>query len=346
MTLSVDELIQIAIPLAVALVGLIIGLIVRRTVVRRLTRAAKDTRTVVDDVIIAAVRGPVVIWFFIAGLYAAVHVTQLTPRIAALIQNVLVVLVVLSITWAAARIASAVVRGMAEQAHLPSATLVTNLARIAVLAVGILVILSTLGISITPMITALGVGGLAVALALQDTLANLFAGIHILATRKLRPGDYVRLASGEEGYVVDVTWRDTTIRQLPNNIIIVPNSVIASSITTNYHLPEPEMSVLVQVGVAYDSDLEHVERVTIEVGKEVMKEVEGGVPAFEPFTRYHTFGDSSINFSVILRAREFVNQYLIKHEFVKRLHRRYQDENIEIPFPIRTVYMAGKTEGG
>ena len=185
-------------------------------------------------------------------------------------------------------------------------------------------VLNSLGISITPIITALGVGGLAVALALQDTLANLFAGIHILATRKIRPGDYVKLASGEEGYVVDVTWRQTTIRQLPYNIITVPNSQIASTSTTNYNLPHKELSVYVQVGVAYDSDLEHVERVTLEVAKEVMNEVEGGVTGFEPLVRYHTFGDSSINFTLIMRGKVFVNQYLLKHEFIKRLHKRSQ----------------------
>lgn len=341
MTFTVDELIQIAIPLGVAVLGFMVGLIVRRTVIRRVRRAAAETRSLVDEVILAAVRGPVVLWFFIAGLYGAIQVTELDDSVRLLIQSVLVVLVVLSITWAVARVAGAVVQGLAEQAHIPSATLMTNLARVLVLSIGVLVVLQTLGISIAPIITALGIGGLAVALALQPTLANLFAGIQILAARQLRPGDYVKIASGEEGYVVDVTWRQTTIRQLPNNIIIVPNSQIASTITTNFHLPEPEMSVLVQVGVAYDSDLELVERVTIEVAKEVMNEVEGGVEGFEPFTRYHTFGDSSINFSVIMRAKEFVNQYLIKHEFVKRLHRRYKTEGIEIPFPIRTVYMAG-----
>jgi small-conductance mechanosensitive channel len=93
----------------------------------------------------------------------------------------------------------------------------------------------------------------------------------------------------------------------------------------------------VDVGVDYASDLGHVERVVMEVGCEVMAEVAGGVPEFEPFIRYHTFGDSSINFTVILRAREFVDQYLVKHEFVKRLHTRFNQESIVIPFPIRTI---------
>ena len=97
------------------------------------------------------------------------------------------------------------------------------------------------------------------------------------------------------------------------------------------------MAVLVQVGVHYDSDLEKVEKVTIEVAKEVMREVKGGVPEFEPFIRYHTFGDFSINFTVILRAKEYTDQYLVKHEFIKRLHKRYKEEGIVIPYPIRAI---------
>jgi len=200
-------------------------------------------------------------------------------------------------------------------------------------------ILNTLNINITPFITSLGIAGLAVGLALQDTLSNFFAGLYILISKKIKPGDYISLDSGIEGYVEDITWRNTTIRQLPNNIVIVPNSKLASSIITNYYLPEKELAVLVQVGVSYNSDLEKVERVTIEVAKEVMKEVPGGVPNFEPFIRYHTFGDFSINFTVILRAQSYVDRYLVTHEFIKRLHKRYKEEGIEIPFPIRTVYL-------
>ena len=97
------------------------------------------------------------------------------------------------------------------------------------------------------------------------------------------------------------------------------------------------MAVLVQVGVAYDSDLDFVEQITVEVGRDVMTTVPGGIPSHEPFVRFHTFADSSINFSVILRAAEYTDQYLVVHEFVKRLHRRYQETGIEIPFPIRTI---------
>ena len=222
---------------------------------------------------------------------------------------------------------------------LPSTSIFRNLAQVAAFVVGGLVILDTLGISITPILTALGVGGLAVALALQDTLSNLFAGLGIIASRQVRVGDYIKLEAGEEGYVTDIRWRNTTIRTLPNNFVIVPNNKLASAVITNYYQPERNMAVLVQVGVSYASDLQKVEKVTIEVGKEVMRTVQGGVPEFDPLIRYPTSGDSSINFSVILRGQEYVDQHLLKHDFVKRRHRRYAQEGIEIPFPIRTVYM-------
>jgi len=248
-------------------------------------------------------------------------------------------------TLAAMRIAAGLVT-LRTRKDLPSATTIfSTLVRLMVLALGGLVILQTLGIAVSPLLATFGIGGLAVALALQDTLANLFAGIHVLMAKQIKPGDYVQLDSGEEGYVVDVSWRNTTIRMLPNNMVIIPNAKLASCVITNYCLPEQELAVLVQVGVSYASDLEQVERVTVEVAREVMREVPGGVPDFEPFIRYHTFGDFSINFTVILRAKSFVDQYLVKHEFVKRLHRRYGEEGIEIPFPIRTIYMRGEAEG-
>ena len=164
-----------------------------------------------------------------------------------------------------------------------------------------------------------------------------FAGVQVVIDKPIQVGHFVRLESGQEGFVTKVGLRSTWIRMLPNNMLVVPNAKLISGQIINYYLPEPEMSTRVQVGVHYDSDLEHVERVTIEVARQIMSEIENGVPEFEPFIRYHTFGDSSINFTVILRTREVVGRYLIQHEFVKRLHQRYNEEGISIPFPIRTL---------
>jgi small-conductance mechanosensitive channel len=225
--------------------------------------------------------------------------------------------------------------------NFPAVSVLTNFLRVIIASITIMIILQYAGISITPALAALGVSGLAVSLALQEPLSSLFSGILIVASNQLKPGQYVRLSSGEEGYIIDINWRTTNIRQLANNMVIVPNSQMTSAIVINYDTPEKELSILFDVGVSYDSDLEHVEQVTIEVASEVMQEVTGGVPGTTPFIRYNQFQDFSINFTVIMRGAEFVDQYLIKHEFVKRLHRRYRQEGIVIPFPIQTLHTPG-----
>jgi small-conductance mechanosensitive channel len=289
-------------------------------------------------------RGMVMIWLLIAGVYGAILSIPMSPALLIHLKKILLVIVILSGTMALGKMMAGFVSiyVQREDVPLPSTSIFRNLSKLLVFLIGIMVILQSLGISITPILTALGVGGLAAALALQPTLANLFSGLQIIAAKQLHPGDYVKLDSGEEGYVTDITWRNTTIRELPNNMIVVPNSKLASTIFTNYYQPQQETAVLIQVGVSYDSDLQKVEKITIEVGKEVMRKIEGGVPDFEPFIRYHTFDDSSINFTVILRTKEYVGNYLIKHEFIKRLHERYNKEGITIPFPIRTVDMTEK----
>lgn len=342
----VEELKFLVLPASIFIVSIIAGIIFEKVVLRRLQKIAERTKWEGDDIIIASLQKWITFWFALAGLYIAFTTLPITLNLLAHLQKIILVLYVLSATIVLANIGANFVRMYSRKAQdvLPSTSLFINLTRIAIFIIGVLVILHSLGISITPILTALGIGGLAVALALQDTLSNLFAGLHIILTRQIKPGDYIKLESGEEGYVVDITWRNTTIRELPNNYIIIPNSKLAQAIVKNHYLPDREMSVPVQVGVSYDSDLEKVEKVTIEVAKEVMREVPGGIPEFQPFIRYHTFGDFSINFNVIMRCREFTDQYLIRHEFIKRLHKRYKDEGIVIPFPIRTVYINKENE--
>ncbi|MFB7709957.1 mechanosensitive ion channel family protein [Streptomyces sp. NPDC056105] len=330
-----DDLIVAGIAVAA---GLAAGLLLRM-MLRWLGVRADRTRWGGDDVIVDALRSLVPWAAVAAGVAVAASALPLTTRTRHNVTVTLTALLILVATFTAGRVISGLVRSVAQSrsAVAGSATIFVNITRVVVLAVGFLVVLQTLGISIAPLLTALGVGGLAVALALQDTLANLFAGVHILASKTVQPGDYIRLSSGEEGYVVDINWRNTVVRQLSNNLVIIPNAKLASTNMTNYSRPEQQMTLLVQVGVGYDSDLEHVERVTAEVVESVMVDITGAVPDHEPAIRFHTFGDSRISFTVILGVGEFSDQYRIKHEFIKRLHARYRDEGIRIPAPTRTV---------
>ena len=188
-----------------------------------------------------------------------------------------------------------------------------------------------------PILTALGVGGLATALALQPTLANLFSGIQILASRTINPGDFVKLDSAEEGYVVDINWRTTTIRSTSNNLVLVPNSRVANAVVTNHHYPDRELSVGVAWTAPYGTDLAKVEEIVAEIGAEVQNTVEGAVPSHAPVARFTNFAEAGVAFNVGLRAKEYGDQFLLKHEFIKRLDERFRREGIELPYPHRVM---------
>jgi small-conductance mechanosensitive channel len=333
-------------PLAAGSAVFLAGLALGRILFSRFARWAAKTRWSWDDLAVQAFRGPFVLWSLMAAIYVGVDASPASERVVQLSGKALQILWILSITLVALRLADRLIQRYAARltTELPLTSLTQNLVKGFILVVGALIVMNGLGVSITPILTALGVGGLAVALALQETLSNLFAGIYVTVSQQVRVGDYIKLDSGEEGHVVDIGWRSTRLQSLPNNWIVIPNTKLAQAVVTNFDLPSRDLAVLVEVGVDYRSDLTRVDRVTCEVGKEVMKEVAGGVPAFEPFIRFHTFADSSVRFTVILRAKSFVDQYLIKHEFIKRLHRRYREEGIAIPFPIRTVILEKPAE--
>ncbi|KAB2339823.1 mechanosensitive ion channel family protein [Actinomadura rudentiformis] len=323
-------------------VGALVLAVVLRIAMGRLTRRAGDTRWAWDDLIAKLLHDLAVPVALTGGGWIATLILKPESETKNIAAKVFSAAIILCVTFALARLIAGIVTSvtLARQGPDSSVTIFGNITRVIVLGIGMLVMLQSLGVSITPLLGALGVGGLAVALALQDTLANLFAGVHVLASKTMEPGDYIKLSSGQEGYVVDINWRNTSIRTLSDNIEVIPNAEFSKSILTNFHRPAQDMSLLVQASVAYDSDLERVEKVVTEIGGEVMNEVEGGVKDAEILVRFHTFADSSINFTAILRINEFGEQFRIKHEFIKRLHRRFQAEGIEIPFPTRQVLVA------
>jgi small-conductance mechanosensitive channel len=199
------------------------------------------------------------------------------------------------------------------------------------------VLLDYLGISISPMIAGLGLGGLAIALALQPTLGNFFAGAQIVSDRSIRVGDYIELDSGQKGYVVDVGWRSTRVRTTYNNMMIIPNSRLIDSIITNFHGPTMELAVIVESGVSYSSDLALVEEVALAVAREIIEELPEAVKTREPWFVYDEFGDSNINFWVWLYATDRLGAFRMKSELIKRLHARFAREGITINYPVRLI---------
>lgn len=329
-------------PLTFILVGVLFGFMLERVVLSRLRELSKASRTRWDDVIVESLRHAPMLWFGALGAYAALQMLPLSPVTSRLLRQLLVVLVLLSVTVVVARIVGELVSQYAGRTRspLPASSLVTNISKLVIMIAGVLLILQNLGISITPLVTGLGIGGLAVALAIQPTLANLFSGFQVIASGQVRRGDYVRLDTGDEGHVVDVHWRNTTIQALlGDHQIIVPNSRLGDSILTNYTLPQRHLWTRVDVGVHYDSDLGHVERVALEVAREVASQAPGARADHEPLVRFREFGDSSIVFTVFIPTEEYGERLPVQHEYIKRLHARFAEEGIVIPFPIRTLHL-------
>ena len=339
-TVDIDTLVDLLlIPALIVLAALTAGIIADRLIRRYIGHHLAVEESTWKYVLVRSMQGVPIFFSFIIGLYWAIDAVEISPTLTKLLSYLLFTSNVFSITRVLARTVDGVVTMYFERSekNLPKTTLLNSILIGVIYAMGLLVILQYYGISIAPILTAAGVGGMAVALALQETLANIFSGLHLILSKQLRIGEYIKLGSGEEGRVTDITWRFTTIIPLgASNTIVIPNKTIAGANITNYSLPTLNINVSVPVGVAYDSDLATVERVTIETAKEVLARVDDN-PNAEPLVRYTDFGDSSINFVVILPSSLFDNQGIIKHEFIKALTDRYRAEGIDIPYPIQTI---------
>ena len=332
-------------------VGTVILALLSKQILRLITtRVVRKTKTELDDLLVKCLESPVVSLVIVLGVYAAVisllhsHGLDLSDKslskYADKANHYALAAMTLIVSWIVLRMFNTsswwYARTVATtgKSQIDVLRKVINIAGWAIVAV---LVLGQLGYKVTMLMTSLGVAGLAVALALQDTLSNLFSGVYLMADKSVKVGDYIKLDTGQEGFVEDVSWRHTRVRLWENNTVIIPNAKLIQSVITNCELPAHEMSVYVSCGVSYDSDLDEVERVTVDVAKEVLERVPGSVSNFEPVVRFKEFGDSNIDFIVVLRAKDVSSQYLLRHEFVKALHRRYRETGIDISYPVRTL---------
>lgn len=333
-------------PLITIVVGLVVGWLFKRFVHSRIKSLTAKTSWKGDDIVFGSIEKYIIYWFFLGAVYIAAGNVHFAEPYNLYIAKLAMTLLMLSVTFAASTMTIELLNQWSESkgSRFPSTAIFSNLARITILAIGLMIILQSFGISIAPILTALGVGGLAISLALKDTLSDFFAGLHILLSQKVRIGDFVELDSGQRGYITNITWRNTTMVERANNVISIPNNKLSQAITKDYDLKDTSYSVKIPVGVAYDSDLEQVERIATEVAQTVINELDVASKDYEPIVRFQVFADSSINFTVYMRAGKYGDHHPMVHEFIKRLHKRFDEEGIEIPFPIRTVVQKNTEE--
>ncbi|MFH0956599.1 MAG: mechanosensitive ion channel family protein [Candidatus Aenigmatarchaeota archaeon] len=309
-------------------------------------RIAKRSKTNLDDIMLEHVKGPIQVGIMLAGLYLS-H--EHFPLLAPLTEQVNIAYSIL-IPFYVAYFISRVVGGLIDWYGVDVASktesklddqflpIIKKATYGAIFLITILVMLSQLGIRVETVIAAMGLGGLAVALAPQPTLANFFSGVHMVLDRPVKIGDFIELDTGDRGTVVDIGWRSTKIRTFTNTTVVLPNSKLADSKVINYDSPDSQFGFYVECGVSYDSNLEEVEKVALQTAKDVMKKC-NGIPDFEPVVRFREFGPSSINFRVTMRNKTLGDTYLAKHEFIKEIKRRFEKEGITMPFPQMDVHM-------
>jgi len=329
-------------PLLTFAITFLIAWVVRRLVFRALRAWTERTQSRAGLILLDGLRGATWIWALIIAAHLAVQTSDLPLWAEHNLPKALNVLWIASLTIMCMRMAGNLVRYYGDQVPgaLPVTTLTETLAELGILIVGILLSLTALDFRITPILTALGVGGLAVALALQDTLSNLFSGFYVAVARQVRLGDYIKLNTGEEGYVSDIGWRSTTIRALANNFILVPNAKLAQAVVTNFYLPEKRMGVSVQVVVGYDSDPDRVEALLLDLAQKAVLEIPGMLADPAPNVAFDPgFMDSGLGYSVNYQVAEFAVQFAVRNELRRRILRRFREEKIEIPYPTRTVWL-------
>ena len=212
---------------------------------------------------------------------------------------------------------------------------VRRLTPLVIYSIALLLALAVFDIAITPLLATLGIGGIAIALAAQPTLSNYFAGTYVISEGEIHVGDFIEIEGGPSGYVEAISWRSTKVRSFFNNLIIIPNSMMAENMITNYSRPAPAINVIVNCGVSYSSDLQQVQDIAITAATELAIESEHAVTNSEPSFGFDTFGDSNIDFWVFIQATDRVGAWYLKSDLIKLIHQRFNDAGIAINYPIR-----------
>ncbi|HWF43560.1 MAG TPA: mechanosensitive ion channel domain-containing protein [Candidatus Kapabacteria bacterium] len=314
-----DELI---VPLSIIAGALVIGILVERLLIRFIYRAFEKRDWKIGRRIIGSFNGIVTVWFGLAAFRSVLHDFPMKASALPLTEHIASAIFIVSIATLIARIGVAFIRTFSSRHEraAPSVTLIENIVRSAIFLVGLLAIFRAFGVAITPLLTALGVGGLAVALALQDTLSNFFAGIYIILSKHLDPGDYIKLDSGQEGIIRDIAWRVTTIQTPLNTLIIVPNSKFSTSIITNFDRPDTSMNLAIELPLDSSTDPATFEQRAFHAVQETSQLLADAIEG-SPVLHYTAITPANATLQLLIRINDFTRGAEIKSEILKRIYK-------------------------
>lgn len=337
-----DQLLNSLFILAIFFVGSYVVTVLLRLVEKATSRTGTD----LDDKIIKAIKLPIRFVAIALGFFFGFRdydwawtIKEETFTIA----DIFFVLVAVILAFTASRLLKTVFvwYGAREDAKLSQTmfVFVRKMISIIVYALALLIVFSQLGIQIGPLLGALGVAGLAIAFGLQSTMENLFSALFVVMDKSINIGDWIQLEDGTKAYIEDISWRSVRIRTIGGNTVIVPNSVFVGQKIASYDYPVKSFYTSIPVGVSYDTDLEKAEYVAMQAAEKVIKDEAIVEQENNPIVRFKEFGDSSINFIVIVKVDSVQDEGRVKHALVKEIAKQFREHDIEIPFPQRVVEM-------
>ena len=339
-----NAILKIIVPLAVVLLGGIIGTLIENRLKHFRGNLKPDSLLGRYSPLLESFDGLIKLLAIFGSIALILPMVDLPSNLNTLIEKILIVLTLGVTTILVSRLAVSSIQlySIKNETTVSLTSLFEYLTKVIIFSIGFLIIIQSIGIQITALITAFGVGSLSIGLAFQNTLSNLISGVNIIISRKIRPGDYIKLKDGEEGYVIDVELKYTIIKDIYNNIIVLPNGNIIDASFQNFTLEESWMLLPIKIGVSYDSDLEKVEQVTLEIAQQVLNTMETKFTDYEPFLRYENFDYYAITLTVYLKIHEYYDRLLITHQFIKKIHQRYQAENIKMAYPLKDNFLMMK----
>ena len=316
--------------------------LVRRLVLVWASRFTAFTRTDLDDRILQRIAPPLELLFLLAGAYYAVRSLPLVEKIESIASGVIFVVNVTIIAFIAYRVADELLKWYAtrvEERHgvfnrqlLP---LVEKLISIFLVGTALIITLKHFNYDVLSLVTALGIGSLAIGMAAKDTLANMISGFTLMLDRPFRIGDRIQLTNGLWGDVVDIGLRSTKIKTVDNTYLIIPNSDLCNSTVVNLAFPDLRAKGRINIGVGYDSDIAKVKGILVETALEVPEVLREPVP--EAF--FTSFGDHALNTSLFFWVDDYSQVFSVTDKVNSLLLTRLQDNGIVIPYPIRTVQL-------
>ena len=330
----------------IVLISLVVAFIFHKAIVPITLRFTNWTSTDLDERLVKSIRWPLTLGILSLGAYLAVTISwDLTvterDRADAIARGLGVVVGITAVVGLISSTIDWYLASLSNRANhvvdLRLFPLIRRVGSVIIYVIGALLVMDVMDINISPLIAGLGLGGLAVALAIQPTLANLFAGTYVMTEGVISTGDYIELEGGMAGYVVEVGWRSTRIRTWGNNLVVVPNARFAETIITNYQQPAPAVNVYVTCGVSYDSDLDHVEEICREVMDDLVQNDGNAIRSYGSWFAFDAFGDSNVDFWLFMQARDRVASFNLQSTLIKNLHREFRVENIIINYPVRTL---------